>query len=173
MVPLPGGETMGAAIDPAWSTRASYPVHTILMFLLALSPSQDREAAVTRTLDAWVEMWSSYDLDEVERIFVADETVTYFSSEYGGLIQGIEALVRHHAGFGFRSGGAPTGSRLWLEDVEMRWADGAVVVLAQWLFASADSPDTPQRGPVTFVIVPRENGYRILHAHFADAPAEG
>jgi ketosteroid isomerase-like protein len=147
---------------------------TMLLFLLTWSGSlQDREVAVTRTLDSWVEMWSSYDLDEVRSLFVADPSVTYFSSERGGLIQGIEALVRHHAGFGFRSGGAPTGSRLWLEEVEVRWANGTAVVLAQWLFASAGSPDAPQRGPVTFVLVPRADRYRILHAHFADAPAAG
>jgi ketosteroid isomerase-like protein len=147
---------------------------TILMILLALTgPLQDRDAAVTRTLDAWVEMWGSYDLDQVRKLFVDDGTVTYFSSEYGGLIQGIDPLVRHHAGFGFRAGGAPTGSRLWLEDVEIRWADGAALVLAQWLFTSADAPGGPQRGPVTFVLVARGGDYRIQHAHFADAPAEG
>jgi len=146
----------------------------MLMVLLSLAaPAQDRVAAVDRTLEAWVEMWNSYDLDEVDRLFVADESVTYFSSEYEGLVEGIGALREHHVGFGFRAGGAPTGSRLWLEDVEVRWADGTAVVLAQWLFSRPDAEGPPQKGPVSFVLVAGDDGYRILHAHFANAPADG
>lgn len=125
------------------------------------------------TLDAWVATWSSYDLDAVDRLFVADATVTYFSSERNGLIQGIDALREHHRGFGFRPGGAATGARLWLEGVEVRWEGDAAVVLAQWLFARAGSQGPPQKGPVTFVLVPRDGGFRILHAHFANGVAEG
>jgi ketosteroid isomerase-like protein len=146
-------------------------MRTVLLLTMALmGPIQDRDAALNKALEAWVAMWNSYDLNEVDRLFVADEAVTYFSSEYPGLVQGIEALREHHRGFGFRPGGAPTGARLWLEDVEMRWDGAAAVVLAQWLFARAESDDPPQRGPVTFVFVARGDGYRILHAHFANAP---
>jgi ketosteroid isomerase-like protein len=144
----------------------------VLMVLLSLAtPSQDRVTALDRTLEGWVQMWNSYDLDQVDRLFVADESVTYFSSEYEGLVEGIEALRDHHVGFGFRPGGAPSGNRLWLEDVEVRWGDGTAVVLAQWLFARPDAEGPPQKGPVTFVLVARDDGYRILHAHFANAPA--
>ncbi len=146
----------------------------VLMVLLSLSASaQDRVTAVDHALASWVEMWNSYDLDEVDRLFVADESVTYFSSEYEGLVEGIDALRKHHVGFGFRAGGAPTGSRLWLEDVEVRWAGGTAVVLAQWLFARPDVEGPPQKGPVSFVLVAGDDGYRILHAHFANAPAGG
>jgi len=145
-----------------------------MMTLLALaSPVQDRDAALQHTLDDWVVMWNSYELDEVERLFVADESVTYFSSERDGLIQGIDALVEHHEGFGFRSGGAVTESRLWLEDVQGRWDGATAIVMATWLFGSTDEDGPPQKGPVTFVVVPREDGYRILHAHFAGSTDEG
>ena len=146
----------------------------LIMTLLALTgPVQDRDAALQRTLDEWVAMWNSYDLDEVERLFVADESVTYFSSERDGLIQGIEELIAHHEGFGFRSGGADTESRLWLEDIQTRWGGSTAAVMATWFFGGADADEPPQEGPVTFVIVSREDGLRILHAHFANAAEEG
>ncbi|MHC4925492.1 MAG: YybH family protein [Planctomycetota bacterium] len=134
---------------------------------------QDQDAAVQRAVDEWVAMWNSYDLDEVERLFVADETVTYFSSETAGLIQGIVSLVEHHRGFGFAPGGAATASRLWLEEVEIRKDGSTAVVLADWLFQRAGADGPPQKGPVTFVFVARGGTYRILHAHFANAPAVG
>ena len=34
-----------------------------------------------RLVDAWVAIWNSYDLSMVEKLFVNDERVTYFSSE--------------------------------------------------------------------------------------------
>ena len=144
-------------------------IYLIVTLAALLTPVQDRNAALQQTLDDWVEMWNSYDLDEVRRLFVADGTVTYFSSERNGLIQGIDALVAHHEGFGFRSGGAANGSRLWLEDVEGRWDGTTAAVMATWLFARAGEDGPPQKGPVTFVVVPRDDGYRILHAHFGNA----
>ena len=147
-------------------------VYLIVTLAALLSPVQDRNAQLQLTLDDWVAMWNSYDLDEVERLFVADETVTYFSSERDGLIQGIAELVAHHEGFGFRSGGAETESRLWLEDVIGRWDGSTAVVMATWLFGSAEADDPPQAGPVTFVVVPRGGSYRILHAHFANAAGD-
>jgi len=150
----------------------------LIMTLLALTGpipdrGQDRDAALQRTLDDWVAMWNSYDLDEIKKLFVADESVTYFSSERDGLIQGIDELIAHHEGFGFRSGGAQTDSRLWLDDVQIRWDGTTAVVLATWFFGREGVEDPPQKGPVTFVIVGRAEGYRILHAHFANAADEG
>ncbi len=147
-------------------------IYCLLMLVALASPVQDRDAALQHTLDDWVVMWNSYDLDEVKRIFVADESVTYFSSERNGLIQGIDALIEHHDGFGFRSGGAESGSRLWLEDVHRRWDGTTAIVMATWIFGSEEAEGPPQRGPVTFVIVARSDGYRILHAHFANAEEE-
>jgi len=109
----------------------------------------------------------------VDRLFVTDGTVTYFSSERNGLIEGFDAIREHHDGFGFRAGGAATGSRLWLEDVAVRWEGETAVVMAQWYFARAGADGPPQKGPVSFVFVPRDGGFRILHAHFANGVAEG
>lgn len=147
-------------------------IYLIVTLAALMGPAQDRNAALQETLDDWVAMWNSYDLDEVRRLFVIDETVTYFSSERDGLIQGIDELVEHHEGFGFRPGGAETESRLWLEDVNGRWDGSTAVVMATWLFGGAEADGPPQAGPVTFVVVHREGAYRILHAHFANA-AEG
>lgn len=147
------------------------PMRIALLLTVALvGPIQDRDTALNAALDAWVAMWNSYDLDEVDRLFVPDEAVSYFSSEYPGLIEGIEALRLHHRGFGFEPGGAATGSRLWLDEVVIRWEGDTALVMAQWLFAGAEAQDPPQQGPVSFVFVPRDGAYRILHAHFASAP---
>jgi ketosteroid isomerase-like protein len=154
----------------------------LLLLLLALAPgaawiavgqSPTDRAKVRQALDAWVAMWNRYDLDEVDRRFVADSTVTYFSSERGGLIRGIEALRRHHADFGFVPGGKETGNRLWLEDVQTGWHGTVAVVTATWHFARSGAAGPPQRGPVTFVVILRRGEARIAHAHFANARLSG
>jgi ketosteroid isomerase-like protein len=122
-----------------------------------------------RTLDAWVQFWNTYDLDQVERLFVPDDSVTYFSSEFDGLIHGIEAMRQHHLRFGFVSGGKTTGNRLWLTDVVTQWHGEVATVCAAWHFQRAGA-NTSQHGPVTFVFVPHTNEYRIAHGHFANAP---
>jgi hypothetical protein len=47
-------------------------------------------------VDDWVKFWNTYDLNQVEKLFLKDDRVTYFSSERQGVIKGYEALVRHH-----------------------------------------------------------------------------
>ena len=47
----------------------------------------------------WTRFWNSYDLDELEALFVMDERVTYFSSEKQGLLRGPTALRQNHSGF--------------------------------------------------------------------------
>ena len=93
---------------------------------------------------------------------------TYFSSERDGLPQGMEALRAHHTGFGFVPGGKDQPNQLLLESVVTHWQGATAVVLATWIFRRADG--SAQQGPVTFVLVPRSDGYRIAHAHFANAP---
>lgn len=58
-----------------------------------------------KIIDDWVKFWNTYDLDQVGRLFLTDDRVTYFSSEKQGVIKGYEALVKHHEGFGFVKGG--------------------------------------------------------------------
>jgi ketosteroid isomerase-like protein len=118
-------------------------------------------------VDAWVAIWNSYDLSLVEKLFLNDERVTYFSSEKQGVVKGIEALVRHHEGFGFVMGGKVQPNKLWLEDIDIEAFPGAAVVTAIWLFRRGDSGKT-QRGPVTLVYVPVGGGWRIAHANFGN-----
>ena len=127
-----------------------------------------RQPEVDRTLAAWTLMWNRYDLDQVDRLFVTDSSLSYFSSERDGLLQGVEALRAHHTGFGFVSGGKDQPNQLSLESVVTHWQGATAVVLATWIFRRADG--SAQKGPVTFVLVPRSDGYRIAHAHFANAP---
>jgi hypothetical protein len=116
----------------------------------------------------WTAMWNSYDLDVVDRVFLPDSSLSYFSSEREGVIQGIEAVREHHVGFDFVPGGKEQSNRLWLEDVAYDLFEGAVVVTAIWLFERAGESGPPQRGPVTFVLVMRDDGLKIAHCNFAE-----
>jgi hypothetical protein len=40
-------------------------------------------------------------------------------------------------------------------------------VFAIWYFRRGDA-EQAQRGPVTFIVVPAADGYRIAHAHFSN-----
>jgi hypothetical protein len=125
-----------------------------------------RDEILARTLADWVAMWNSYDLDQVARLFVADNTVTYFSSETPGTIQGYDRLVAHHRVFGFVPGGKISPNRLWLDEQIIRWRSDVATVFAIWYFRRGDA-EQAQRGPVTFILVPAD-GYRIAHAHFSN-----
>lgn len=135
----------------------------------ALSQSAGDRRLVERLVARWERSWNSYDLREVDSVFWGDQSVTYFSSERAGLIQGIVALRQHHEGFGFVAGGKAVPTRLWLTDTTTRWHSGVATVLATWHFRREDG--TTQSGPVTLVISPRGRGFRITHAHFASAPS--
>ncbi|MCJ7588708.1 MAG: tetratricopeptide repeat protein [Candidatus Aminicenantes bacterium] len=129
-------------------------------------------ANVNRLLRAWNAMWNAYDLAPVDKLFLNDDRLSYFSSEKKGLIQGMAALKVHHRGFGFVPGGKSQESRLWLEDVRVvdLGSGQAFLVTATWGFDRDQGPETAQRGPVTFAIVKTESGFRIAHAHFANNP---
>jgi len=124
-------------------------------------------------IQAWTTMWNSYDLDEVERLFVGDDRLTYLSSEKQGVIAGYEAIVQHHRGFGFVPGGKDTGNRLWLEDLVYSDLGGVTVVAGVWLFKRHGSAAV-QRGPVTFVCLVNQGGigYRLAHLNFGNYPAD-
>ena len=122
---------------------------------------------------SWVEMWNSYDLDQVPGLFLTDDRVSYVSSEFEGAIRGYEAVVEHHRGFGFVPGGVEKGTRLWVEDLsEARFGETAVLT-AIWYFqrddaGGATSLQPPQRGPVTFVCVLQGNQWRFAHMNFGN-----
>jgi ketosteroid isomerase-like protein len=122
--------------------------------------------AAREVVERWERSWNTYDLDNVDALFVPDSTVTYFSSERDGLIQGIVALREHHRRFGFVPGGKASEARLWLEDLVVRWRGEVATVLATWRFRRADG--SAQAGPVTMILVPQSGGYRIAHMHFAN-----
>jgi len=87
-----------------------------------------------RLLQDWVDMWNSYDLSQVDNLFLTDEHVTYFSSEKQGVIVGIDAVREHHAGFGFAPGGAQKDTKLWLDDTHTEFYATTAVVTGLWYF---------------------------------------
>ena len=121
-------------------------------------------------VDAWIALWNSYDLDQVERLFLMDARVTYFSSEKQGIVRGAEALRAHHAGFGFVPGGKASANRLWQEDRQADAFADCAVVTAIWCFQRGGAGRV-QRGPVTLVYVRAGDGWRIAHANFGNYPA--
>lgn len=127
------------------------------------------EFDATSAVDAWVAMWNSYDLDAVDELFLTDSAVSYLSTEREGVITGIHAVREHHAGFGFVSGGEAPETTLWVENIQVSEPGQVAIVTGTWHFRRGpDATGELQRGPVTFVYVPTDNGYRIAHAHFAE-----
>lgn len=120
-----------------------------------------------KLVDDWVSIWNSYDLSMVEKLFLNDARVTYFSSEKQGAVKGIDALIEHHLEFGFVEGGKDQPNSLWLEDTDIEAFEGSAVVTAIWFFRRGDSENI-QRGPVTLVYVNTTDGYRIAHANFSN-----
>ncbi len=121
-------------------------------------------------LNAWVELWGSYDLDAVDSLFIQDSRLTYFSSETEGLIRGYDAIIEHHRGFGFEPGGVERDRLIWVEDVEIVDFESTALIGAIWYFGDPDSPGDAQRGPMSFLAVRTDEGYRIGHMHFATYP---
>lgn len=117
----------------------------------------------------WEKMWNTYDLSRVDELFVSDQSVTYYSSEYTGLITGIDALRSHHSKFGFVEGGKQSGNKLWLEDTRYEPQTQTCLVTATWYFQRAGS-EQRQAGPVTFLLVKNDGRWRIKHAHFSNNP---
>lgn len=143
--------------------------------------AQGPEALVAR----WVEMWNSYDLDQVRELFLDDERLTYFSSEREGVIRGMDALLEHHRGFGFLPGGDERDSRLWVEGLRADLLEEVAVLTGIWYFqpspegemepeaemepdAETEPGTDPQRGPVTFVCVKDGGGWRFTHMNFSE-----
>ncbi|QOI97098.1 MAG: nuclear transport factor 2 family protein [Flammeovirgaceae bacterium] len=120
-------------------------------------------------IEAWQKMWNTYDLEQVEQLFVTDQSVTYFSSEYAGLIIGTEAVRNHHEKFGFIRGGKKSGNKLWLSDARYDLANTTCLVTATWYF-QRETSEQRQAGPVTFLLVKKNDGWRIQHAHFSNNP---
>jgi tetratricopeptide (TPR) repeat protein len=121
---------------------------------------------VQTLLDAWVEMWNTYDLKTVDRLFLHSDNLTYFSSEKSGIIKGMEAVKAHHRGFGFVEGGKRPESKLWLEDSMITVIGDTAVATAIWHFSRKTGKK--QKGPVTFIIKNDKGGVGFIHLHFAN-----
>jgi ketosteroid isomerase-like protein len=153
--------------------RSAVPFLPIVF--LTLSCSAPNREQVPESFDAnvhiaaWVELWNTRDLDRLDELFLDDSRVTYFSSEYEGLIKGPAAVREHHEGFGFVAGGAEAEQQLWVEDVQSSVFGSTAVVTAVWLFGDRTAPpDSVQRGPMTIVYTWTDDRYRIAHIHFAN-----
>jgi len=151
------------------------------VFLLGLAPgchSQGQPAEETTGPDGlvreWVEMWNSYDLNQVHRLFLDDDRLTYFSSEKEGVVRGMDAVLEHHRGFGFVPGGESKPSRLWVEGLRTDLLGEAAVITGIWFFQSApESAVEPQKGPVTFVCVRDDGRWRFVHMNFSSYLTSG
>ena len=113
----------------------------------------------------WVKMWNTYDLDQVDCLFITDLRLTYLSSEKEGTLQGIEAIREHHRGFGFVEGGKDQPNKLWVDSLVTTDLGNTAVVAGLWYFQRPDG--TVQRGPMTMVYLLEGEDFRIVHMHFA------
>ena len=114
-------------------------------------------------------MWNSYDLSLVDKLFLQDLRLTYFSSEKEGLIKGIAAVREHHRSFGFVEGGKVQDNKLWVEGLHTNIYRPVAVVTGVWFFRRGpEGSGEITRGPVTFVYVQDGKEYRLAHLHFAD-----
>jgi ketosteroid isomerase-like protein len=120
-----------------------------------------------KIVDDWVRFWNTYDINQMEKLFLKDARVTYFSSEKQGVIKGYDALVKHHEGFGFVLGGKTQANKLWLEGVDVEDFGDSAIVCAVWFF-KRPNVETPQKGPVTIVYERTLKGWRIVHANFGN-----
>src|SRR3990172_13293598 len=136
------------------------PMCFLASFIISLAAgtpaiaSAGPSAEAERLMASWVALWSSYDLDRVDDLFLQDARVTYFSSEKEGLIRGIENIREHHRGFGFVPGGKKAERELWVENVGADDFGDTLVVTAIWYFGDRKKPTAEhQRGPMTIVFV--------------------
>jgi len=127
---------------------------------------------VWEVLKKWVAFWNTYDLDEVDRLFLHSDRLTYFSSEKVGVITGFDAVKKHHEGFGFVPGGKDVLNQLWIDDVQVSIFGSTAVVTGIWYFQK-DKGSSPkvQQGPFTFIYTADQGTLRLAHAHFSNYPA--
>ncbi|MGB2907186.1 MAG: hypothetical protein WBB73_08790 [Candidatus Aminicenantaceae bacterium] len=119
-----------------------------------------------RWIGEWVTMWNTYDLKQVDHLFITDQRLTYLSSEKEGTLQGIEAIREHHRGFGFVEGGKDQSNKLWVDSLVTTDLGNTAVVAGIWYFERPNGE--VQRGPMTMVYLWAGDQYRIVHMHFAN-----
>ena len=152
----------------AWASFATIAAEVELADLTRGAPDC---ASVGSALTAWSLAWNTYDLDLIRTLFASGQAPTYFSSEKPGRIEGFEAIMAHHRGFGFVPGGKASDARLWLQDVVIQHKDSLALVTGAWRFDRDVASAAPaRRGPVTFILQRTTDGWRIIHAQFANDP---
>ncbi len=136
--------------------------------------SRPTEGAATprQLLDAWLAMWRRYDLDQLDRVFLVDDALTYFPSDEQELIQGFDAVRDYHVGLGFTPGGFEPENELWLEGVTISDFGESAVISAVWYFGNRVNRQAAGHGPMTMVLTRTDAGWRISHLNFANYPAE-
>lgn len=156
------------ARSEGWSSFAAIAAEAELADLVRARPDR---ATVRSALSAWMLSWNTYDLNLAAELFGHGPSSTYYSSERPGRIEGLEAVMAHHRGFGFVPGGKASDARLWLGDLDVRDDGPAAFATATWFFdRDVASAAAAQRGPVTFILQRTADGWRIVHAHFANDP---
>jgi len=118
----------------------------------------------------WQTFWNTYDLDQMDKLFTNNDSLTYFSSEKEGLIRGFDAMLEHHKGFGFVPGGEKRSAKLWLEDIETDYVGDVAIVTAIWFFDTVrDGKKVIMRGPVSFVCAKDSTGrFKLQHVNFSN-----
>lgn len=162
----------------SWASFATIAAEVELADLTRAAPEC---ASVGGTLTAWSLAWNTYDLDLMKTLFASglapnvQLAPTYFSSEKPGRIEGFDAVMEHHRGFGFVPGGKPSDARLWLESLVIKnHQDAMALVTGVWGFDRDVAASAPvQRGPVSFFLQNTVDGWRFIHAHFANDPPAG
>jgi ketosteroid isomerase-like protein len=119
-----------------------------------------------KCVEKWVKFWNTYDLDQVDELFLQDDRLSYFSSEKEGAIFGFDSVREYHKGFGFIPGGKEQPNKLWVEDIHFADFNSTVIVTGIWCFQKPDSPK--QRGPVTIVYIRQGDRFKIAHMNFSE-----
>jgi tetratricopeptide (TPR) repeat protein len=159
----------------SWASFATIAAEVELADLTRRAPEC---ASAGSALSAWSLAWNTYDLDLVQTLFASglppayELAPTYFSSEKPGRIEGFEAVIAHHRSVGFVPGGKTSDARLWLEGLVIKnHQDAIALATGIWGFDRDVAASAPvQRGPVSFVLQNTADGWRIIHAHFANDP---
>ncbi|MGD8602754.1 MAG: amidohydrolase family protein, partial [Gemmatimonadota bacterium] len=124
-------------------------------------------------LDAWLAMWSRYDLDGVGDLFLHADALTYFPSDEQQLITGFDDVLAYHEALGFTPGGFEPEDELWLEDVTIADFGESAVIGAVWHFGNRVDRAAGGRGPLTMVLTETPSGFRVSHVNFGNYPPEG
>ncbi len=124
-------------------------------------------ATAQQALEFWLALWRRYDLDQVGEVFLNDPSITYYSADSAGMMEGFDAILAYHESRGFVSGGFRPDDELWLENALIADYDDSAVVTAEWHFGNRIARDEAATGPLTMVIVRTGSGFRIGHLSMA------